>query len=184
MPVGDRGGDATRRAIGGGHRRRARFAVLAVVVGLVLGASSLLAWYIDAQWFDSLGYSDVFWTTLQLKSSLFSGVTLVTFLLVYAALRLLQPPQLRAPVDRVLYVNGQPVSLSLGPVVRLVTWAVALVVALGAGSGMMSEWTTFGLYLARAGRRGRSRVRRPHLRTAAGLLPLHAARLAARWAPG
>ena len=97
MPFGDRGGDATGRAIGGGHRRRARFAVLAIVVGLVLGASSLLAWYIDAQWFGSLGYSDVFWTTLQLKSTLFSGFTLVTFLLVYAALRLLKPPQLNAP---------------------------------------------------------------------------------------
>jgi hypothetical protein len=119
---------------------------VAVVVVLALGASSLLAWYVDAQWFDSLGYSSVFWTTLQLKSTLFSGFTLVTFLLVYAALRLLQPPQLRMPVDRVLYVNGQPVSLSLGPVIRLVTWAVALVVALGAGSGMVSEWATFGLY--------------------------------------
>ncbi len=147
MPIGDRGGDATGRALGEGRRRRARFVVLAVVVGLALGASSLLAWFIDAQWFDSLGYSQVFWTTLQLKSTLFSGFTLVTFVLIYAALRLLKPPQLDAPVERVLYVNGQPVPLSLGPVIRLVTWAVALVVALGAGSGMMTEWTAFGLYL-------------------------------------
>ena len=147
MPFGDRAGDATGRALGGGRRRRARFAVVAVVVALALGASSLLAWYIDAQWFDSLGYSQVFWTTLQLKSTLFSGFTLVTFVLIYAALRLLKPPELSAPIDRVFYVNGQPVPLSLGPVIRIVTWAVALVVALGAGSGMMSEWTTFGLYL-------------------------------------
>ena len=146
MPFGDTGGEATGRAIGGGRRRRGRFVALAVVVGLALGASSMLAWYVDAQWFDSLGYSDVFWKTLQLKSTLFSAFTLVTFVLVYAALRLLKPPQLATPMDRVLYINGQPVSLSLGPVVRVVTWAVALVVALGAGSGMMSEWTTFGLY--------------------------------------
>ena len=68
----------------------------------------------------------------------------MTFLIVYAVLRLLQPVDLGA---RVLYVNGQPVSLSLQPLARVVAWAVALVVGLGAGSGMMAEWTVFGQYL-------------------------------------
>jgi len=146
MPFADPGSDTGRRAIGGGHRRRVRFAVLGVVVALALGGSSLLSWYVDAQWFDSLGYSDVFWTTLQLKSTLFSVFTLATFLLVYGALRLLRPAPLNAAIDRVLYVNGQPVSLPLDRLVRIVAWVVALVVGIGAGSGMMSEWTAFGLY--------------------------------------
>ena len=41
---------------GGGRRRGIRLAIIAVVFGLVLGASSLLSWYIEALWFDSLGY--------------------------------------------------------------------------------------------------------------------------------
>ena len=146
MPFADPGSDTGRRAIGGGHRRRVRFAVLGVVVALALGGSSLLSWYVDAQWFDSLGYSDVFWTTLQLKSTLFSVFTLATFLLVYGALRLLRPAPLNAAINRVLYVNGEPVSLPLDRLVRIVAWVVALVVGIGAGSGMMSEWTAFGLY--------------------------------------
>jgi uncharacterized protein len=128
----------------GTSRRRVRLAILAIVIGLVLGARGMLSWYVDVLWFDSLGYGDVFWKTLELKSTLFCGFTLSTFLILYASLRLLKPGDL---TTRLLYVNGQPVSLSLQPVVRVASWAVALVVGLGAGSGMMAEWTTFGQYL-------------------------------------
>jgi uncharacterized membrane protein (UPF0182 family) len=147
MPLGGPRGDTGGRADGRSRPRRATLAILAVFIGLALGASGILAWYVEAQWFDSLGYSEVFWKTLELKSALFCGFTLVTFVLLYVSLRLLRPTQLDWPVDRLLYVNGQPVSLSLEPVVRVVTWGVALVVALGAGSGMLSEWTAFGQYL-------------------------------------
>jgi uncharacterized protein len=142
----------------GSNRRRARLAVLAIVVGLVLGARGMLTWYVDALWFDSLGYGDVFWKTLELKSTLFCGFTLSTFLIVYAALRLLQPGDLS---NRLLYVNGQPVSLSIQPLVRVVSWAVALVVALGAGSGMMAEWATFGQYLHAPSASGAAAVNDP-----------------------
>jgi uncharacterized protein len=144
MPISEPGVGRGDRLTGGGHRRGIRLAGIAIVIGLVLGASSLLSWYVEALWFDSLGFGDVFWKTLELKSTLFGAFTLVTFLIVYGSLRLLQPPPL---ASRVLYVNGQPVPLSLQPLVRVVTWVVALVVALGAGSGMMAEWTTFAQYL-------------------------------------
>ena len=147
MPLGGPGGDTGGRATRQRRSRHGTLAILAVFIGLALGASGILAWYVEAQWFDSLGYSEVFWKTLELKSALFCGFTLVTFVLLYVSLRLLRPTQLNWPGDRLLYVNGQPVSLSLEPVVRVVTWGVALVVALGAGSGMLSEWTAFGQYL-------------------------------------
>ena len=144
MPLSEAGAGRGNRLTGGSRRRGIRLAIIAIVIGLVLGASSLLSWYIEALWFDSLGFGDVFWKTLELKSALFCGFTLVTFLIVFAALSLLKPPPLGS---RILYVNGQPVPLSLQPVVRAATWGVALVVALGAGSGMMAEWTTFVQYL-------------------------------------
>jgi uncharacterized protein len=132
------------RLASGSNQRSARLALLALVVALVLGARGTLSWYVDALWFESLGFGEVFWRSLQLKSSLFCGFTLVTFLLVYASLRLLRPGEL---TTRFLYVNGQPVSLSMEPLVRVVSWAVALIVGLGTGSGMMAEWTVFGQYL-------------------------------------
>ncbi len=144
MPFAESGAGASGRVGSGSRRRSVRLAAAAGIVALVLGASSLVSWYVEALWFASLGYGDVFWKTFELKSALFAGFTLVTFLAVYGALRLLQPPP---SGGRVLYVNGQPVSLSLQPIVRAVTWAVALVVALGAGSSMMAEWTTFAQYL-------------------------------------
>jgi uncharacterized protein len=137
------GGDSGSLA-GGRGRRRGGLLVLAIAVALVLGASSLISYYVDSLWFGSLGYGEVFWKTLELKSTLFCGFTFITFLIVYASLRLMRPAGLNT---RLLYVNGQPVPLSLDPAVRAISWGVALVVGLGAGSGMMAEWTTFVQYL-------------------------------------
>jgi hypothetical protein len=128
---------------GGRRLRHARLALLAIVVLLFLGGRTMLSWYVESLWFGSLGYSDVFWRTLELKAVLFTGFGLATFAILFLALRLLRPPRLSA---QTLFVNGQPVSFSLDPVIRAVTWIVSLVVALGAASGMMAEWNTFALY--------------------------------------
>jgi hypothetical protein len=138
IPRGKDTSGTTRR------QRRAGLLVLALIAVLLLGGSSLLSWYVEALWFDSLGYSQVFWTTIELKSSLFAAFAGATFFLVYLALRALRPAEL---TGRLLYVNDQPLSFSLDPLVRRVSWVVALVVAVGAGSGMLAEWTTFGLYV-------------------------------------
>jgi hypothetical protein len=72
MPFPGVGGDTQGRA-DGSRRRRGRLLVVAVAVALVLGASSLVSYYVDALWFASLGFSEVFWKTIELKSSLFCG---------------------------------------------------------------------------------------------------------------
>ena len=97
----ERRGRARRPAPGAG-----RLALLAAVVVLLFGAGTLISWYVEALWFDSLGYGDVFWKTLQLKTdALLRRSRLVTFVLLFAALRLLRPRR-RSRAD-VLYVNGQ-----------------------------------------------------------------------------
>ncbi len=139
MPFSSRDGKSgsTRR------RTRVRLLVLALIVLLFLGGSSLLSWYVEALWFDSLGYAEVFWKTVELKALLFTAFAGVTFVLVFLSLRLIRPTAL---TSRLIYINDQPLSFSLDPLVRTVSWVIALVVALGAGSGMLAEWTTFGLY--------------------------------------
>jgi uncharacterized protein len=121
-----------------------RFALLAAVVVLVLGAGTLISWYVEALWFESLGYGDVFWKTLGLKTGTFWAFTVVTFGLLFGAFRLVRPS---GAAGRLLYLNGQEVSFSLQPVITVASWVVALFVSLAAGSGMMDEWATFALYL-------------------------------------
>jgi uncharacterized protein len=121
-----------------------RVALLAAVVVLFFGAGTLISWYVEALWFESLGYGDVFWKTLGLKTGTFWTFTAVTFVLLFVAFRLLRPT---GSAGRLLYLNGQEVTFSLQPVITVVSWAVALFVSLAAGSGMMEEWATFALYL-------------------------------------
>jgi uncharacterized protein len=135
--VGTPSSSARRRPLG-------RLALFAAVVVLVLGAGTTISWYIEALWFESLGYGDVFWKTLGLKTGTFWAFTAVTFILLFAAFRLLRP---HGRAGRVLYLNGQTVTFSLQPVITVGSWAVALLVGLAAGSGMMDDWATFALYL-------------------------------------
>src|SRR5512132_2993122 len=120
-----------------------RLALLAAVLVLFFGAGTFISWYVEELWFESLGYGDVFWKTLGLKTGTFWAFTGITFVILFFAFRALRP---LSGTGRVLYVNGQPVTFSLQPVVTVVSWVVALVVALAAGSGMMQDWSTFALY--------------------------------------
>jgi len=52
------------------RRRRGRLFLLAVLGVLVLGAGTALSYYVDALWFDSLGFRDVFWKTLNLQAGI------------------------------------------------------------------------------------------------------------------
>ena len=109
-----------------------RLALLAAVVVLFFGAGTLISWYVEALWFDSLGYGDVFWKTLGLKTGTFWAFTAVTFVLLFAAFRLLRPV---GAAGRLLYLNGQEVTFSLQPVITIASWVVAFFVSLAAGSG-------------------------------------------------
>ena len=51
------------------RRRRGLPILLAVLAVLVLGGGTALSYYVDALWFESLGFADVFWTTLQLQAA-------------------------------------------------------------------------------------------------------------------
>ena len=53
-------------------RRRGR-ALLFIVLALVLfGGGTTLSYYVDSLWFASLGFGDVFWTTLRVQGTIFS----------------------------------------------------------------------------------------------------------------
>ena len=124
--------------------RRGWLAIAALLVLLFFGAGTLISWYVEELWFDSLGYSDVFWTTITYKTALFWSVALATFLVLFAAFRLVRPRDLEL---RTFYLNNQPVHVTLEPVVRLVSWALAVLVALIAASSVLQHWDEVALYL-------------------------------------
>src|SRR5436309_6993732 len=127
-------------------RRRGRLLILAVLAAVVLGAGTALSYYVEALWFDSLGYVDVFWKTLNVQASVFVGFAAITFLVLYGSFVALKPADLGDLAGGAIIINGQPVRLPVEPVLRLIALGVSLAVAAATGAGMMAEWSTLALY--------------------------------------
>jgi uncharacterized protein len=132
-------------------KRRGRLLIIAAIAVLLLGGGTALSYYVDRLWFDSLGYADVFWKTLTLQSEIFVGFFLATFLLLYFAFLAIKPARLGELSGIPILINGQPLQLPIEPVLRIAGIAGATVIGLATAAGMMSEWTTLGLYWSGAG---------------------------------
>src|SRR5579872_7122122 len=65
------------------RRPRWLLVVLAAVAVVLLGGRTWLSYYIDALWFGSLGYGDVFWKTLSIQSVVFLAFAAATFAILY-----------------------------------------------------------------------------------------------------
>jgi uncharacterized protein len=127
-------------------RRRGRLLILAVLAVVVLGAGTALSYYVEALWFDSLGYVDVFWKTLNVQASVFIGFAAITFLVLYGSYLALKPADLGELAGGAIIINGQPVRLPVEPVLRLIALGVSLAIAAATGAGMMAQWPTLALY--------------------------------------
>jgi uncharacterized membrane protein (UPF0182 family) len=127
-------------------RGRTRLVLIALVAAVVFGGGTALSYYVDALWFDSLGYSSVFWTTLNIQGIVFTVFALLTFGAVYGSYVLLKPARLGELSGLPLLINGQPLKLPVEPVLQLIALALAAVIALATGASMTSEWPTFALY--------------------------------------
>ena len=127
--------------------RRRGLLFIAVALGiLLLSGGTALSYFVDALWFDSLGVGDVFWKTLNLRATIFTGFTLITFLALYGSFVALKPARLGELAGLPILINGQPIKLPVEPVIRLAALGGSLVIAATTGVAMMSEWTTLALY--------------------------------------
>src|SRR5882724_228163 len=129
------------------RRRWRRWALAGLVVVFIL-LSRILAVYVSALWFGSLGYSSVYWTIFKLKTGLFLIFALLTALILRGAFWLLERGfAAYATEKRTIVVNNQPVQFSPARFTRPVAWIVSIVFALINGFAMKAEWREFGLYL-------------------------------------
>ncbi|MFZ0806824.1 MAG: UPF0182 family protein [Candidatus Sulfotelmatobacter sp.] len=131
------------------HRRRGRrfFFILAILVGILFVGRSVLSYYVDVLWFGSLGYADVFWKTLSLQWGVFAAFAVATFLILYGSFLALKRAHLPdLPDGHTILIGGQPLTLPVEPVLRLIALGVSLAVALAAGGAMAGEWPTLALF--------------------------------------
>ncbi len=128
-------------------RRGALVFLFALVAFALLAGGTALSYYVDALWFESLGYLDVFWKTLKLQSLVFSGFAGVTFLALYGSFLAMKPARLaELATTRIVLINGQPLRLPLEPALRAIALGGAAVIALATGAGLMAEWPVLALY--------------------------------------
>src|SRR5206468_4065616 len=95
---------------------------------------------------DSLGYSSVFWTTVNLQAAAFAAFAVITFLVLYGAFIALKPARIGELTGGTILINGQPVRLPVGPVLNLIGLGGSLLIAAVTGASMMAEWPTLALY--------------------------------------
>jgi uncharacterized membrane protein (UPF0182 family) len=92
-----------------GRHRRWLWVVLAAIVIILLGGRTWISYYVDALWFASLGYGDVFWKTLSLQSGIFVAFTAATFLILYGTFLALKRAYLAdLPGGHTIYIGGEP----------------------------------------------------------------------------
>ncbi len=130
-------------------RRRRRFFlfIAAALACILLSSRTALSYYVDALWYHSLGYGDVFRKTLSLEWSIFTAFALATFLILYGAFVALgRAHRSDLPSSGAIIIGGQPVKLSLEPLLHLLSFGAPLVIAIMAGSSMMAEWPTLARF--------------------------------------
>ena len=132
----------------GPPRSRRRFLLLLVALAIILfGSRTALSYYVDALWFSSLGYGDVFWKTLALQWGIFAAFAAATFLVLYGSFLALKRAHLPdLPSGHTIFIGRQPVKLPVEPVLRLIALIVSLVIAIATGAGMIAEWPTLALF--------------------------------------
>jgi uncharacterized membrane protein (UPF0182 family) len=121
--------------------------IVAVLVAIVAGTHNALSYWVDLLWFSSLGYADVFWKTLHLQWAIFAAFTVATFVILFGAFSALKRAyQGDLPRDHTIVFGGQPVKLSVEPVLRVAGWIVCVGGALVTGGSMMDDWPTLALW--------------------------------------
>ena len=129
------------------RHRRLFFLVLTILAVVLFSTRTALSYYVDALWFGSLGYSDVFRKTLSLQWAVFAAFFAFTFLFLYGwFLALRRAYQQDLPDDRMIFIGGQPLKLPVARILRFLGLLVSLVISGITGATIMTEWPTFALY--------------------------------------
>jgi uncharacterized membrane protein (UPF0182 family) len=128
-------------------RRRLLLFVLAALAVIVFGSRTALSNWVDLLWFRSLGYSDVFWKSRVIEWGVFAAFVAATFFFLYGAFSAFKRSHSAdLPDNYTIVLAGNPISLPVAPVLRLLAAVVSLLIALATGAAMQAQWSTLALY--------------------------------------
>ena len=118
-----------------------------MVFAFVFGGRLASSYYVDALWFGSLGFVDVFWKTLKLQSGVFTAFAAATFLVLYGTFLILKRAHIEdLPSGHTIFVGGQPLQLPVAAMMNPIALGLSLVIGAMTGAGLMAEWPTLALY--------------------------------------
>ena len=122
--------------------------ILVFILVAIFSLPQLIGIYVDSLWFESLGFSPVYWYQFKLKLLMFFVFAGLTFLILRGAFWLLQRSFASyAIAPRKIVLNDkQTVTLDPTPFLKPLFWVISIVVALGYGLGFSGNWETFALY--------------------------------------
>jgi len=128
--------------------RRRRFVLLfLLIIPVIFGSQAALSYYVNALWFGSLGYGDVFRKTVSLEASVFVVFFAATFFVIYgwflALRRAYQPDSMSGGL---IFIGGQPVRLPVARILNVIVTVVSLVIAAITAGSMMANWQTLALF--------------------------------------
>ena len=127
--------------------RRGLLIFIAIVAVIFLGGRTALSYWVDLLWFQSLGYGEVFWKARGLEWGIFAGFFALTFLILMGHFpRSSTRMRTICPRTTPSIIGGQPVKLSLKPVLRIVSIGGSLVISFITGGAMAAEWQTLALW--------------------------------------
>ncbi len=132
-------------------RRRWRRFLIAGVILLFLALSRILAIYVSALWFGSIGYSPVYWYIFKLKAGLFVTFLVLTVLILRGAFWLLERAfAAHMPEKRTIMLNNQPFEISPRRFLRPLAWVVAVGFGFFTALAMRGAWQEFANYFNQA----------------------------------
>ncbi|HEX9140126.1 MAG TPA: UPF0182 family protein [Steroidobacteraceae bacterium] len=131
---------------GPSRRRRGPLFVLAVLALIVFMGGTTVSYYVDALWFDSLGYAAVFWTRFDLQTGLFCAFTLASFAVLYGAVLLFRPARFEDWLVGLNPGRGPALSVPIERIFRLLSLGLSALIAVLIGLTMMNRWTMLALY--------------------------------------
>src|SRR5215207_7956309 len=133
--------------VGPRKRRRLKIWIIIAAVLLLIALSRTLSVYLSSLWFESLGYSSVYWYVFKVKIALFAGSAIITALLLAATFLLFQRLfGAYAFESRTIILNNQPFQFSPAKIIRPLGWLIAGFFGLVYGFKLKEHWRQFALF--------------------------------------
>ena len=132
----------------GRFSRHALLIVAAILFAVFVVFRIGISTWVDLLWFQSLGFGAVFTRTLMLEAADVVGFTVVTFLVLLGAFTLVRrSSEADLPAARTVLFGNRSINVAVAPILRILSFVVAGLIALLTGTTMLSEWPTLALFL-------------------------------------